>query len=248
MTEQLAWSMDGPDRARWSAYDADFTPVGVARQGLAAVQLFDARGRPIERPRPAPASIWDPAAGAGGFGQVAREMFPDTVLVATEVRGEERPHLEHHYDHVSIGEFAAGYPIAGRPSLVITNPPWSAWTELVELVSPMIEAGSVLSLLGPVSWCSSFEPAGGLDVMSRIGAPMLELRIPERIKFRRGINPRNGQPYGSDNRMCAWWVWMRRPKRKPKQLLQWSTFVLPRLPKAEYEWIVRPGTEYLAQG
>lgn len=246
MHEQLQLVEDGPDRDRWSDFDADFTPPGVIRQGLAALQLLDRRGRMLDRATATPGAIWDPCAGSGAFGMVARSMFLDSVLVATEPRLEERPHLEHHYHHVCMGEFAAGWPVLApaRPSWIVTNPPWSRWTELVERAWPLVEAGALLALLGPVGWGSSFEPADGLEVLHRC-RPVAELRIPHRIKFRRGTNPRTGQPYGSDHRKCAWWVFMRQPARRPK-LLRWSTYVLPLLPKADYEWIVRPGTEYLS--
>lgn len=242
-SEQLQIVGDGYDRVRWSEFDADFTPRAVVRQGLGALRLFDNRGRLLDAPAADPASIWDPSAGAGVFGSVAREIFPDTELVGTEPRIEERPHLEHNYDHHVIAEFAAGYPLApARPSWIVTNPPWSRWTELVEFVWPLVELGTTLALLGPIGWGASFEAAEGLDTMLRC-PPVAELRIPERIKFRRGTNPRNGKPYTSDHRKCAWWVFKRRARpKKSAMLLHWNTYVLPKMRSADYEWTVRPGT------
>lgn len=241
--EQLQLVDDGPDRARWSEFDADFTPAPVVRQGLGVLQLLDRRGRLGVQPGPEPHTIWDPCAGAGVFGMVGRSMFPAAKLVATEPRSEEHVHLERHYHHVATADFQAGYPLAApaRPSWIATNPPWSLWTELVELVWPLVEQGSLLALLGPAAWGSSFEPADGLATLMRC-RPIAEFRIPHRIKFRRGINPRSGEPYGSDHRKCAWWVFQRQAKRS-SALLSWPTYVLPLMPKPAYEWIVRPGTE-----
>lgn len=245
--QQLQLVGDGPDRVRWSEFDADFRPRAVVRQGLGALRLFDSRGRLLDAPTADPSSIWDPCAGAGVFGSVARELFPDTLLVGSDARREELPHLEHNYHHAAIAEFAAGYLLAPqRPAWIVTNPPWSLWPELVESVWPMVELGTTLALLGPIGWGASFEHAEGLETMLK-RRPVAELRIPERIRFRRGINPKNGKPYGSDHRKCAWWVFKRqaRPK-KSAMLLQWTTYVLPKMRDADYEWTVRPGTEYLA--
>lgn len=235
-----------PDRERWADHDADFTPPAVVRQGLQA----------IARELGTPTRLWDPCAGAGVFGQVARDLYGDRIRMhATELRVEELEHLERHYDSVTIGDAledeqsAIERVLELSPDTVATNPAWNVWTSIAEVGLANLRLGGWMALLGPVAWGSSFEPAEGLDFMVA-HPPVLELRIPGRIRYRTGVNPRTGRPYGSDHRKCAWWVWLRGESAAINHaraacrtsIVAWSTAVLPPLPAEALRWTTRPGT------
>lgn len=241
-----------PDRERWAEHSADFTPRPVIRQGgRAAVEILQIASASVPRPR----TIWDPCAGAGAFAAELRNLpaFAGARWVATEMRPEEEPHLRRHYDEVIIGDacevtrLQIGAPI----DLTITNPAWS--TTWPKVLRHAVELGSRhVVFLGPISWGSSNEAAEALDVLRDI-RPTALARIPGRIRFRTGINPRTNARYSADNRKCGWWMF---DVLSPPPLVQiaaedgssqlcprWDDIVLPELPKGDREWSVRPGTE-----
>lgn len=230
---------DQPDRERWAAHDADFTPRGVVRQGLGLVARLSGRPR---------LTMLDPCAGAGVFGMVAREVLPAAQRFGIEAREEEREHVARWYPHgFVLGRFQdAGSPIAYGLDLIATNPPFDQWAELLAWALGRVAPGGFVLLLGLTTWGNSDEPSERADVM-RKHRPLLEARIHGRIRFRTGTNPANGKPYGTDSRKYSWWVWQRDAVLSAFEgLPTWHTTILPALPKADREWKVRPGTEELA--
>lgn len=239
---------DAPDRDRWADHDADFTPPLVVRQGLTAIASLLGM----------PSRVWDPAAGAGIFGQVAGSLWRAKLedlgvplqLYANEVREEERPHLARHYDTIAIADATTSPACADRSvAAVATNPPWNLWPSIARAGLRALDHRGWMALLGPVSWGASFEGAEALDLFVET-PPILELRIPGRIRYRTGTNPRTGRAYGSDHRKCAWWVWAPDARElvrsavagmRPAAIAHWTTAVLPALPAEALRWTVRPG-------
>lgn len=235
---------EGPDRDRWAAHDADFTPLPVIRQGLSCVlrlvQYFSEESYK-------PVAACDPAAGAGAFGVVFRELLaPFCQTTGIEVREEERAHVERNYDIAVIGSFeSAVHDVA--LDLVATNPPWGTrWPQIARAVIPRAR---VVALLGPTTWGHSDEPAEALDLFEQ-HPPWCCLRVPGRVQFRTGTNPRTGTKYSADNRKVAWWVWIddaiplvRNVGYVVPDMPAFATITLPRLPKEDRRWTVRPGTE-----
>lgn len=233
---------EGPDRDRWAAHDADFTPLPVIRQGLACVlRLVQCYGSSAWTPRKA----LDPSAGAGAFGMVFRELLPLCHTTGVEVREEEREHVMRNYDQALICSFQDLQTQVA--DLVATNPPWgTAWSQIAREWIPLAD---VVALLGPTTWGHSDEPAEALDLFEK-HPPWCCLRVPGRVQFRTGTNPRTGTKYSADNRKVAWWVWadgvmplVRNVGDVVPDMPAFATITLPRLPKEDRRWTTRPGTE-----
>jgi hypothetical protein len=211
------------ERERWAEYDACFTPRSVVHQALSRLRSY------VRLPK-RHGRLLDPSAGAGVFGQVARAVFPCWNLVGIEPRVEERPYLEHHYDHVvctTAQRFATDAPFF---DVVASNPPWWCWGEVFDAVWPLVLEGGVLAFLGPSTWGHSDEASECVDVFERV-CPAYQWRVRGRIAFNGGS--------GTDNRKCSWWVFVRDSIARTG----WLTENLPALPPEARRWTTRPGTE-----
>lgn len=225
----------GPDLERLREFDADFTPTPVVRQVL--LHLRDEMGL---RPR----TMLDPCAGGGVFGMVAREVWPHCLRVAIEPREEELDNLLNHYDFVRRGgvesletEHVVGWTEGIGFDLIVTNPAFSLWPGIVDDLVPNLSRFGHLVLLGLCDVLLRGE--AGLEVATR-RPPSNELPIPGAIGFRGpGINPKNGKPWGTDQRSYSWWDWRKHDGLQPC----WLRDPLPRLPSADRRWTVKPGTE-----
>lgn len=232
----LGFDAGEPDHDRLRRFDADFTPGPIVRQGLVELRkLFVGRYD----------YILDPSAGAGVFGQQARELWPDAHLTGVEPRQEETPYLERHYCSISTMRFNEWVECQGSSAfpvgLLATNPPFSLFPEFVELGHEVVDRAGAIVLLGLSTWGQSAE---GVELFNRF-PPALQLRIGGRIGFRGpGNNPRTGKPWGVDQRDYSWWVWT--PGMRPRAFNGarcWNTMQLPVLPTAQRTWRVKPGTE-----
>jgi hypothetical protein len=231
----LGFDGGGPDYDRLREFDADFTPGPVVHQGLATV----AELLPED-----PALVLDPSAGAGVFGQQAKVVWPSARLIGLEPRAEEGAHLAQNYTRhatTTFQEWAEGDIADARPNLIATNPPFSLFPEFVELGLDLLSDTGMLMLLGLSTWGQS---ADGIRLFDRFW-PALQIRIGGRIGFRGpGINPKNGKPWGVDQRDYSWWIWV--PGRIVPRFYgrpYWRTLQLPVLSTAQRTWREKPGTE-----
>lgn len=233
----------GPDLERLREFDADFTPTPVVRQVLE--HLRDAFHLN-------PRTMLDPCAGAGVFGMVAREVWPGCKRFGIEVRVEELQELLRHYDDHALEpcEKLLADPTApwlmdwhggGGFDLIITNPAFSLWPNIVPKMLQLLNSGGYLVLLGLCDVLLRGE--AGLD-LAQSRPPWWELAIPGAIGFRGpGINPKNGKPWGTDQRSYSWEVWHADSQLEGPGGPAWYREPLPRLPAADRRWVVKPGTE-----
>ena len=248
MTAQSDFSFRSgePDHEHLRSFDADFTPEPVVLQFLTTL-----RDSGLEAHR-----ILDPAAGAGVFGKVAREVWPNAFIEAIEPRYEELPYLGRYYDKIHHSTFIDAIrddqlscgPGMNLPryDLIATNPPFSLWREFVRQSLPLIWRGR-LALLGLTSWGSRSED--GYDLFEE-WKPDRQSRIPGTINFRGpGVNPETGKKWSTDARDYCWWQWAKGPEhlsrirgRRPgRDGLTWVAENLPRLQGHERRWKTKPG-------
>lgn len=223
-------------RRRWAEHDADFTPPDVCRLGAWAVREIIGL-----RPR----RILGPCAGGGAWLAASREFFPDAELHAQDIREEEREHIEHHVGakaRVRIGDFIANPPRCA-PDLILDNLPFKYALDFMQQgIDELADGG----------WAVWFvrQTLGDADAVNEFFERhpyAYELDYVDRFKFRVGINPENGKPWGVDNvgyKLIAF-----HKTYKPRMHLGKR---LPSLPPDSRRWRktraaidVRPGTEYM---
>jgi hypothetical protein len=240
VAEQGAFGFDagGPDNARLLEMDADFTPTGVVLQ-----YMLDLR----DRHRINPSVILDGAAGPGVFGRCARYVWPEAAIIGVELRSEEGPHLQGLldqgvYDAMHVGvdfrEYATRVEGVEGYDLIVTNPPFTLWSEYVTHSRPLLNDGGLISLLGLNGWGQrSTDGAKFFDCCP----PDRQSRICGSIGFRGDrTNPKTGKLYGTDTRDYSWWTWM----GDDVEGGGWITENLPRLESPLRKWKgKRPGEE-----
>lgn len=218
------------DRAAWAEAQAAFTPTGVVRQHVQrAIVAGD---------RPPPRRILDVGAGRGVFGQVCRQLFPEAMLVAVELRPEERPHLVEHYDQVITGSFDSR-PVRKRVrqlgpfDLAIGNPPFGVVRD--RLGTPQCWHAAIVAELearGELHWLLP------VDMLWRTGAtcewfadhPLAAMWVVAgRLAMLGGS--------GLDHRTYAWHVWDRSGRTDPR----WPMEMHPLLPASARRWSKVPG-------
>ncbi len=244
MSEQTTLDVadGGPDRTRWAEYEADFTPPGVVRQFMR--HLYHDH-------QIAPTRILDPCAGAGVFGMVAKEVFPwldsDGNIYAIEPRVEEQENLTHNNSVVytqTLQKVIALVPL-GEFDLIITNPPFSMFPDVVRLCRPLLvnKPKAMLCLFG----LSQYGQADGTGAaLFDQHPPALKPCIRGRVKCRTGINPKTEKPYTADAREYAWWCWSA-SGTTPMTVGGQSAYFgynLPALSADDRKWTIRPGTEW----
>ncbi len=241
--EQVGFGFEtGHDEDRARAHEVDPTPTGVVAQGLSTIAsrlLAQARGAQ-------PPSILDPCAGSGVFGQQARLIFPGCRTTALELRDEERPWLRRNNDEVRIGDALQLVPSLRESfDLATTNPAFSLTPLLLPRLLRQVRGGGFVVLFG-------LNELGSRGATSRA----LWLRYPPReqwrvfgtIRFRNGINPNTGKPWGADMRSYSWWVWEsdgqgRARPYDPDDPTARRTTELPALDTSCRRWSVIPGRE-----
>lgn len=242
---------EAAERLRWAQHDADFTPPDAARLGAWAVRRYLVplvASLPEQRSLPGlwPRRILGPCAGAGTWLAAAREFFPEAELRALDIREEERPHLEHHVgrDNVEIADFTKWRPVKGEaPDLILDNLPF-------KYALDFLQAGvEVLADGGLAVWFCRLTLGDAEDVKAWLADHpyCARLEFVDRLKFRVGINPSTGKPWGVDNvgyKLIAFHKVYRPDTYLGKRL--------PSLPTESRRWRktrdgrdIRPGTEYL---
>lgn len=224
-------------RLRWAEHDADFTPPDACRLGAWGVR----RHLGLH-----PRRVLGPCAGAGPWLVAARETWPDAELRAMDIRAEERPHLVHHVGeaNVRIGDFLAWSPADDeRPDLILDNLPFKFAREFI---------AHGLDVLAPGGWACWFVRmtlGDAEDVRLAFERHMFAwaLDYVDRLKFRVGINPKTGKPYGVDS--VGYRILAFHKSYRPEGYIGRR---LPSLPTESRRWRktrdgrdIRPGTEYL---
>lgn len=236
MSDQVPLRVDtgAPDHGRMRDFEADFTPSEISIQGLGSFNL----ARPPRR-------ILEPCAGSGSIARAARLQWPGSVIHAVEPREEEAANLGRWAQEVlsdTAQEFARLHGNE-RYDLIVTNPPFSLFCELVELLLSLLEPEGLLVFLG-----LSAVMQRGKDKVEFIQRfePVHEYRIAGAIKFRNGINPKTGRAYAADMRSYSWWGFDNFSDWNGKERPSWPCTQLPMLPSADRRWTVRPGYEEAA--
>jgi len=223
-----------PDHERLRAHDADFTPQGIVRQGLLAVEGHSPADKLFR--------YLDPSSGSGVFGLEARHVFGHLDLHTTgiEIRTEEGPCVSKNYDRAIVGAgFAEVAPDLepGSFDLIGTNPPFTLFPDFLRVSIPLLSESGVLMMLGLSTWGQSAEGAELFDEYP----PNYQLRVTGRIGFRGpGVNPKTKKPWGSDQRDYSWWVWQKNAPDRDEG--DWISRNLPTLPTAHRTWREKPGT------
>ena len=229
---------------RWDLFSAWFTSGDLGEQGCWA-----ARQVGVE-----PDVVIDVGAGAGGICSRVRHVWPDARVVAIEVRGEERKHLERWADDVLICDFRELRPdhpaLRGKRRLVLGNPPYgpSDDDEPDDLTTQTLRWA--FGLLTPLDWIhfllrKSYEEGEEASRFFRAEeeggfSPVADFRIPSRANFRRGVNGA-GKPLSGDFIGHRWVTW-----RPGCHRWFWRSATLPLLPASSMSWATRPGTEPVA--
>lgn len=214
-----------PEWDRWEVY---LTPGPVAEQGLLVA-------RQVLRVRPQ--ALVDVGFGTGVFGQRAALVFPRARRLGIEVRTSEVAAARHYHD-VHWGSFlepaAMRFVRVARPSLLVSNPPFSRVRQLLELAHELLPPHAWILLLVRDTW-------GGAEADEeelRRRPPSAEFRIPGRLRMRVGKG-RSGRQLGGDN--CGHsWLAFRAGRRGPPI---WPRILLPPLPGQLLRWSQSPGTE-----
>ena len=228
-----------PDHKRLRAHSADFTPRGVVDQFVEGIES-NADAEELQVPR----RILDPAAGGGVFGQSLRAMLKrngvtNTTITGVELREEEEPNLQRHYDEVIIGD-ALQYARSAEPfDLIITNPPFGLWREYLAAYRHLLTADGGLVLLGLCTWGQRAKASVEM-YEQRQYQPLGLKRITGTIGFRGpGVNPETGKRWGTDTRSYGWWCW----GPNAPTMKGWLTSNLPLLDSTGRRWRVKPGYE-----
>lgn len=236
-------------RRRWAEHDADFTPPDVCRLGAWAVRkyIWDRVLRAMRIRRRKRGRILGPCAGAGPWLAACREFFPEAELRAMDIREEEREHLAHHVgaENVQIGDFLQWRPETDdeRPDLILDNLPFKYALEFLQHGQDVLAPGGV------AVWFVRLTLGDRDAVNDWIEANPYSHRFEfvDRFKFRVGINPETGKPWGVDNvgyKMLGF--------TEGEHPETYTGKRLPSLPPESRRWRktragidVRPGTEYL---
>lgn len=121
--DMFSTSLPLPELRR-AAFDVDYTPPAIPRQVYGVLQP---EMKVVRR-------ILCPAAGAGVWAMVAREYWPDAVIMAVEIRPEERGHLLRWCNGVVIADIRrlvegeglwSSVQAEGAFDLIADNPPFS---------------------------------------------------------------------------------------------------------------------------
>jgi len=225
------------ERLHWAEHDADFSPPDVPRLGCYAL-------RHVVGLRPA--SILGPCAGAGAWITAAQETWPEAQVYAVDIRAEERPHLERHVgaEHVRIGDFLTTPPPGPAPELIVDNLPFSDALEFMQRGLDVLAPG------GFAAWFVRLTLGDAEEVKAWLAAHPFawQLDFVDRFKFRVGINPKTGKPWGVDSTGYKLIVFHKAPRWSPV----FYGLRLPSLPPASRRWRktldgvdIRPGTEYI---
>jgi SAM-dependent methyltransferase len=252
--QRLAAELVQHDRMR--VHEADLSPPDMAGQACWAIETdmglrWDGKG---------PARVLDPTAGAGCFPMAVRAQWPGAHIIGCEARAEEQPHLAHHCDQHVIGDFFEE-PLHETESfdLVITNPPFTLIAELLPRCLELVRPGGLVAFVCRLTWGDKPEADRLWRLPFRLTAVF---EFAGRWRFRVGLNPKTGKPYGVDSVGYRLLVW-RRPTGsrldpldpEPTRIMSYSGSRLDLLPAACRRWRktrgglwVKPGTEYLHQG
>ena len=243
MSAQVGFGFDeGHDEERARSHEVDPTPAAVVAQGLSTFARRHLR-RLAQRHS---VRLLDPCAGSGVFGQQAHRVFDGAERTAVEIRPEEEPWLRRNYDKYRIGNALELVPQMG-PSfdLASTNPAFTLTIELLPLLLACVRAGGHVLLFG-------LNELGSRGAASRAlwrrYPPREQWRVFGTIKFRNGINPSTGKPWGADMRSYSWWLWESdgnggaRPYDVDDTTAR-RTIELPELDSALRRWSTVPGRE-----
>lgn len=228
------------DEERLREHEADFTPIPVIRQCLkAAPKLAGWNGEPLH--------ACDPAAGAGAWAKVMRQLWVDCHVTAIELRSEERPHLERNSDRLIIGDAIqyAKRMVGNRFDVVATNPAFSLFCEYAD---HYLRICPYVWLFAPVDANVRGEerddglPGGSKWLSENAKWVQRCLWVPGGIGFRGPGKNKKGKPNGQDHRQyCLWMLTSDRDEVQDEH--GWPVTLLPRLPGHDRRWVTRPGTE-----
>jgi len=237
--EEEAAALVVHDRMR--VHEADLSPPDMAGQSCHSVAQYIPRlqGHGVRR-------VLDCTAGSGSFPMAAREVWPHAHVTACEAREEEAPHLEHHANEVHMGDFFDA-PVAGDYDLVITNPPFSLIPLLLARCLELVLPGGYVAFVVRMTWGD----AADTDVLWHDPPVLASHEFAGRWRFRVGLNPKTGKPYGVDSVGYRLLIWQRPEPRYPVRPCGIRMVKLPLLTAESRRWRktasglwLKPGTEY----
>lgn len=265
---------------RLDDHHADFTPQGGALICCHAVNdllfggaRYTGRSGVICEVSPGsprrPTSIIDPTAGGGPFGWAARKVWPGILSVGNDIREEEAEDIAANYDQAFAVDFRELAEHTGRCDLLLTNPPFKLAADVWEAGHDQVTHGGWICLFVRITlgddadvcrrlWGSQVERVGrsGFRMVERddhhaeLRRPDAVIEFSNRFRFREGVNPKNGKPYGSDS--TTYRIICRRVDDRPRQrLAPVACFKLDRMDDRLFSWLVgsdgapiRPGEEW----
>lgn len=229
---------------RMRIHEADISPSDMSGQACWSLKKYIPGCENVGR-------VLDPTCGAGSFPRAIRATWPGAEIVGCEARIEEEPHVAHNCDRYYMGDF---FWIFQEPSgegpfdLIVTNPPFTLIPELLPRCLELVKPGGHVAFVCRLTFGDSEEA----DPLWR--RPYLLLHCHEfagRWRFRVGINPKTGKPYGVDTVGYRLLIWTRPPIPGAAYRDDIQYRRLDPLPKECRRWRktrgglwVKPGTEY----
>lgn len=108
--------------------------------------------------------VLDPCAGNGPFSKAARSVWPDSRVVAIDIRKEcQEPCEATGAKFVCMDALDLEAPTISRAHLITTNPPFKIADQLIQHLWLSMKPGAILAFLLPVTFIASaerWEPGG----------------------------------------------------------------------------------------
>lgn len=237
---QDALERQAHDRMR--VHEADLSPPDMGGQTCWGLARYIPRlqGSNVRR-------VLDCTGGSGTFPMAARDQWPGAHITACEARGEEEPHLRHHAHEVHMGDFFEA-PVSGDYDLVVTNPPFSLIPLLLLRCLELVVPGGFVAFVVRMTWGD----AADTDPLWHDPPVLASHEFAGRWRFRVGLNPKTGKPYGVDSVGYRLLIWQRPEPRYPVRPCSIRMVRMPLLTAQSRRWRktasglwVKPGTEYL---
>lgn len=189
-------TLEDEEEARLRAYEADYTPYGVAHQALSLLHELE--------PDFAPRSHLDPSAGSGVWCLAAHDVFGEMDTHAVEPREEEHLLLAEKLpwakgDRITRSTFEdSGIDVDDSFDLIATNAPFSKTVQWVPQLFNLLTPGGFLLLYTKTNF-------GQRSVVS----DQVMRSLPPKYMFPIYGTVRHRKYGGGDSQSYATWVWQR---------------------------------------
>lgn len=192
-----------------------------------------------------PIQALDVCAGFGCWASEFRRLMAAVDIPAQitgiEIDGRKQEHLAKWCDHVVIADWHEPLHESSSWDIAIGNPHFSALTHddpTQSMPAVLLRHASLVLLFHQEQ---SFQKSKAGHRLWTEHPPRATYHVSGSIRFRRGINPNTGKPYGADSRCYQATLWQRGFSGPT------TSVMLPWLEAEARRWQIPPGTEDRAQ-